>query len=488
MRVVTGAISHETSTFTTVPTTRENYLQRAGFLRGASVLETFKGTNTPTGGFIDGAEAHGFELIPTIHTTPHPSGPTPREIFDEVLGELLDGIAAAGEVDGVLLELHGAMVAEGIDDCEGYILAAVRRLVGPATPVLAQLDIHANVSPRMVEMADVLIGRETYPEIDMAARGRECADVLARIHREGLRPTLALHQIPMVWGMNQVTAHAPMREAIEELHRIETQPGVVCGSISTCFPLADIPDMGASVYIATDNDQAQAERYARELGQWLYARRSDWHFRMPSTREVLDRLPDQGPFPIVLADRNDNPGGGSPGDGTGMLRTFLERGLAQACILYIVDPEAVAACRAAGVGATVELDVGAKTTPLQGRPVRLEAEVMALSDGRFSYDGPMYAGLSGNMGPSAHIRQDGVHVLLVTEREQPFDTAFARTLGLKPEAMHYVGVKSAAHFRAAFEPFAGSIFVVAEPSVHSAETGHLSYHNLGRKLYPLDRF
>ncbi len=485
MRVVTGAISHETSTFTPVPTTRENYQQRSGFLRGEAVLETFTGTNTPTGGFIDGARSHGFGLIPTIHTTPHPSGPTPREIFDEVVDELLDGVAAAGEVDGVLLELHGAMVAEGIDDCEGHILAAVRHLVGPGTPVLAQLDIHANVSAGMVEMADVLIGRETYPEIDMAARGRECADVLVRMHRDGLQPTLALYQIPMVWGMNQVTAHAPMREAIEALHRIEALPGVICGSIATCFPLADIPDMGASVYVATDNDPAMAERHARELGQWLYARRSDWHFPMPSTIEVLDRLAGQGPFPVVLADRNDNPGGGSPGDGTAMLRAFLERRLQKACILYIVDPEAVAACRAAGVGASVELDVGAKTTPLQGRPVRLTAEVMALSDGRFAYDGPMYAGLQGNMGPSAHIRQGGVHVLLVSEREQPFDTAFARTLSLDPKTMNYVGVKSAAHFRAAFEPFAGCIYVVAEPSVHSAETGHLTYQNLGRELYPL---
>ena len=248
MRVVTGTICHETSTFTPVATTWKSYRdEQFGYLRGEEILEKFRGTNTPIGGFLDSAEKHGFELIPTVYANAHPSGPTPRHIFDTILGDLLDSIAAAGKIDGVLLELHGAMVAEGIDDGEGHILGAVRELVGSEVPILAQLDIHSNVSHRMIEMADVLIGRETYPEIDQAARSRECADVLVRILRDGIRPTMALHQIPLVWGMNQVTAHSPMREAIVELHRIEAQPEVICGSIATCYPLADIPDLGAAV-------------------------------------------------------------------------------------------------------------------------------------------------------------------------------------------------------------------------------------------------
>ena len=356
--------------------------------------------------------------------------------------------------------------------------------LGPDVPILAQLDIHANVSRRMVEMADVLIGRESYPEIDMAERGRECAAVLARILKEGLRPTMALHQIPMMWGMNQVTAHSPMKEAIAELHRIEAQPGVVCGSIATCYPLADVPDMGASVYIVTDNDRALAQAYADELATWLYERRAEWHFRMPSTREALAEGEAAGVYPLVFADRNDNTGGGSPGDSTGLLQTFVEAGLQDACILYIVDPEAIARCHQAGVGASLTLDVGGKSSPLQGEPVRLTAEVMGLSDGRFRYDGPMYAGLAGNMGSSAYIRQDSVHVILATQREQPFDTAFARTLGLDPRQMRYIGVKSAAHFRAGFEPWAGAIYVVSEPSLHDAN--HITFRRLGRKIYPLD--
>ena len=163
MRIVTGLIAHETSTFTTVETTRKNYQERYGDLRGSKILSACRGANKPTGGFIEGAEAHGFELIPTIVAEPHPSGPTPRALFDEIVDEMLEGFRNAGPIDGVLLELHGAMVAEGIDDGEGFILTAVRDLVGDL-PIVGQLDIHSNVTPLMIEKADILIGRESYPD------------------------------------------------------------------------------------------------------------------------------------------------------------------------------------------------------------------------------------------------------------------------------------------------------------------------------------
>ena len=487
MRIVTGSISHESSTFTTVETTWASYRNRRfGYLQGAAVLEKFGGTNTAIGGFLAGCEAHGFELVPTIYANAHPSGPTPRAIFDEILADMLERMGAAGTIDGVLLDLHGAMVAEGIDDGEGRILTAVRDLVGPGVPIIAQLDIHSNMSTRMVDMANVIIGHETYPEIDQEERGRECVDVMERILRQGLRPTMALHRLPLVWGMNQVTEHPPMRQAIERLHEIEARPGIVCASIATCFPLADVPDLGASVYVVTDDDLPLAQACADELAGWIWERRSDWQSPMPSTSHALREAAAAGRYPVIFADRNDNTGGGSPGDSTGMLRTFLDEGLQDACVLYIVDPEAAEACWQAGVGAHVALQVGAKSTPVQGEPVAMEAEVVALTEGSFTYEGPRNRGLEGNMGRSAHIRQDGVHVLVVSHREQPFGIAFALTLDLDPRQMRYVGVKSAAHFRASFEPWAGNVIVVSEPGVHSPETVQGRFHNTGRKLYPID--
>ena len=487
MRIITGAFCHETSTFTPVPTTWDSYLnERFGYLRGGEILRKFSRTNTPIGGFAEGARSHGFELLPTIYANPYPSGPTPREIFDAVLSEILERVADAGRIDGVLFELHGSMVAEGIDDGDGHILSAIRDLVGPEVPILAQLDIHSNVSRTMIEKADVLVGRETYPEIDQAERGRECADILMRIHRDGLRPTMALCKIPMIWGLNQVTAHSPMREAIAELHRIEAKPGVVCGSVATSFPLSDVPDMGASVYIVTDADQALAQTCADQLGAWLFARRADWHVTVSSTRDALEEAEAAARYPAIFSDRSDNPGGGSPGDSTGMLKTFIDAKLRKACLIHMVDPEAVRQCQKAGTGATLTLDVGAKSSPLQGDPLTMEAKVVALSDGRFRFEGPRNAGLEGDSGPSSHIEQNGIHVLLVSKREQPFDTALARSLGLNPRRMRYIGIKSATHYRAAFEPWAGAIYPVSEPGVHNPATGELQFHNLGRKLYPID--
>ena len=484
MRIATGSFIHESSTFTTVETTRDSFRkQRFGYLRGEEVLERFDGTNSAVGGFLAGCREHGCELIPTIYAAAMPSAPVPRDVFDEILGDMLGRLEAAGPVDGVLLDLHGAMVAEGIDDGEGHILAAVRQVVGGA-PVVAQFDIHSNVSPAMIEFGDVLIGHETYPEIDQEERGRECAQVMHRILEESLRPVMALSRIPLMWGMNQVTAHPPMRQAIEYLHRIEARPGVICGSIATCFPLADIPHMGASVYVAADGDAALAQGCADELAAWIWERRADWQTPMPSSADALKEAEEVGRYPVVLADRNDNTGGGAPGDSTGMLRTFLEQRLDPACILYIVDPEAVDLCQRAGVGARLRLEVGARSTPVQGRPVTMDAEVVSLGDGGFRYEGPRNRGLAGTMGPSAHIRQEGVHVLLVTRREQPYGVAFSLTMGLDPRRMRYVGVKSAAHFRAGFEPWAGQIHVVSEPCVHSPEG--LTYRNLGRRVYPLD--
>jgi microcystin degradation protein MlrC len=486
MRIVTGAIVHETSTFTPVPTTRESFTERFGPLRGAEIFERFRNTNIPTSGFMDGAEKHGFELIPTLYLSAYPSGPIARDAFEQMLSEMLELMEAAKPFDGVLLELHGSMVAQGIDDADGYILEAVRKLVGPDIPIVAQLDIHSTITQQMVEMADVLIGRETYPEVDMAERGRECADVLMRILRDGVRPTMALHQIPMIWGMNQTTSQQPMREAIERLHALEAVPGVVCASISTGFWLVDAPDMGASVFVVTDNDLPLAQRLADELGEWLYERRAQWHYELPNTREAIRQVQATNAFPAIFADLHDNPGGGSGGDSAGVLRAFLELKLEDACFIHIVDPQAVQECFAAGEGATITLDVGGKTSPLQGAPVRMQAEVVKLSDGTFRHDGPMYHGLLNSYGPTAYIRQGGVHVLLVSKRSQAFDMALARTVGLEPTKMRYIGVKSAGHFRAAFEPWAGSVTLVAEPSVHHPEGGKLAYKRLKRKLYPID--
>lgn len=488
MRVIVGGILHESSTFTVVPTTWDSYLERF-FLTGNEIITTLSGTNTAPSGFIDGAKQFGFEVIPTVYAEAHPSMPTPRPIFDAIVAELLERIRQVGKIDGVLLELHGSMVvgdldtADGLDDAEGHILTLVRELIGDEIPIVVALDIHANMSPLMVEKADVLLGRKTYPEVDMAARGRDCAAILHRIMQEGVHPTMALRLIPMIWGMNQVTDQPPMNEAIAYLREIESRNGVICGSIAVSYYLADVPFMGSSVYVVTDNDATLAQKYADELADWCCLRRAEWHYALPRTKEAIEIARNIGRYPAIFADTRDNTGGGSPGDSTGMLHAFIEAGLEDACILYIVDHEAIAACHSAGVGAELSLKIGGKSSPLQGEPIPMNVEVVALSDGHFKYSGPMYAGLESTMGLSAYVRQGGLHVILVSVGEQPYCTAFAQSMGLDPRQMRYIGVKSTAHFRAGFGAWAGSIQLVDEPSLHGL--GNLPYRRLGRKVYPL---
>jgi microcystin degradation protein MlrC len=277
-----------------------------------------------------------------------------------------------------------------------------------------------------------------------------------------------------------------MRDVIEMVHRLERRPGILSVTIATGFAWSDVPNMGSSVIVNADGDQTLADATADEFAFWLWANRHRWQMPPLSVTDALRRGEAIGRFPIMLADHADNTGGGAPGDSTEILQTFVDLRLRDALLLYIVDPEAIAAARAAGVGQTITVDVGGKSDPVQGPPVRMTAVVRGVSDGAFTYDGPMYAGLTGAMGPSCWLEQDGVHVVLVTAHEQPLGPAFARTLGIDCRAMKYIGVKSAVHFRASFEAFAGSIFNVDARAIHTHDFGRLPFRKRPRPMYPVD--
>jgi microcystin degradation protein MlrC len=480
LRVAIGGLSHETTTFTPVATSVSDFTW--WFARGNQMTEVFRGTNSPIGGFLAGAADEGFEIVPIQHAEALPSGPVSREGFETLLTQLCNGLAHALPVDGLLLDIHGAMVAEGRDDCDGEILREVRRLVGPTTPIVAQLDIHANASPAMAEHADLLVGRRTYPELDMAARGRDCAVLLARLCREEIQTNATLCQLPLIWGTRQATEQEPMATMMRRLNQVITERETLTASILTGFRWADSPHTGSSVYVATSSNVEHSRAITRDLVDLIVAQADDWYEDLRSTREAIEAGEQRGRYPVVLADYLDNPGNGSPGDSTGMLRAFLEAGLTDAAVLYIVDPESVARCVTAGPGARVRLQLGGKSHPAQGPPIDTDAEVLSLSDGRFRYT-TLYAGLESSLGPSALTLVEGVHVVIVSERQQPFDPDFALSLGLDCRQLRWIGVKSMQHFRAGFEPFAGAVELVEEPNVHGPA---LEYRRLGRSLYPID--
>lgn len=491
MRIAIGGVLHETSTFANTPTTLADFESGFGLYRGPEILKRFTGTNICTGGFIDGAARHKFDLVPLLWGFAYPSGLIRSADYAALKREFLSRLrqeeAAHGPVDGVLLDLHGAMVAEGVDDGDGDFIAAVRSAVGPNCPIVVTFDLHGNHSALRVSAATAIVGFDTYPHVDMAERGREAADLLVATLRGEIRPVMAQRQIPLFWSAPcQVTDHPPMKEVIDQVHALEKRPGILSVTVSTAFPWADVPNMGPSVIVVADGDQRLAGATANELSRWIWERRERWHRAPVSVADALAEGEAAGKYPIILADHADNTGGGAAGDSTEILQAFVDRKLCDAVILYIVDPEIVDKAHTVGVGGRLDADVGGKSDPVQGPPVRMQAVVRALSEGAFRYDGPMYAGLTGNMGKSAWIEQDGVHVVVVTAHEQPLGPAFARTLGLDPAAMKYIAVKSAVHFRSGFEKFAGNIYSVDARAVHTHDFASLPYRKPRKPMYPVD--
>jgi microcystin degradation protein MlrC len=491
MRIAFGGISHETATFISTPTTLSDFEGGYGLYRGPAVVERFRGTNICSGGFIEAAGREGVELVPLLWTFAYPSGLIRRRdyelIRDELVARLRTAESQGGRLDGALLDLHGAMVVEGIEDADADVIEAVRAVLGPDRPIVVTTDLHGNHTPRRVQAANAIVGFDTYPHVDMAERGREAAEMIFRTVRGELAPTAAIRQLPLFWGIRcQVTAHPPMDEVMRRVHDMEKRPGILSITVATGFPWADVPDVGASVIVVANRDAALAQRTADELGDWIWENRQRWQTPPMSVREAITEGERRGRHPIILADHADNTGGGSPGDSTEILRAFLDLGLKDALLLYMADPAVARHLHQVGAGRRTHVVLGGKSDPIQGPPVELDAEVVALSNGGFAYDGPMYAGLTGNMGPSAWIRAGGVNVVVVTSREQPLDPAFARSLGIDCTKMRFIAVKSAVHFRSGFEKIAGSIFNVDAAAILTHDFAKLRYARRTRRVFPVE--
>ena len=486
MRIAIGGIEHESSNYSPVETPLEEFYGHSRSGGPGELLQRSGEVNTIIDGFIRELRRQKVEMVPLVWRHA-PSGKQPtRETHEALKESLLALLRQALPVDGVLMSVHGAYSAEGVDDADGDILKSVREVVGPRCPIIGVHDLHCNIGKTMVDNATALIVEDTYPHVDMAERGVEAAHMMVRTVRGEIQPTLAWRSIPLFWAAaKMITAEEPMRLVIDRLHELERQPGVLTASVGVGYQWADVNCAGASTLVVTDNDPAGAQRRADDLARWIWERKETWQREPLSPGRALAQGEALGKYPIVLADQADNPGGGAPSDSTEILRLFLERRLQDAVVLHIVDPETVRTALRAGVGNRVDVEVGGKSHPLVGPPVPMRAEVVALSDGRFVYDGPMFAGLEGDHGDSVLLRQDGVYVAVITLAHQPMDLAFSRELGLDCARMRYICVKSTGHFRSGFKAIAGSIFNVDASSVFTQDFSKLPFKRLGRKIYPM---
>lgn len=486
MRVIVAELSHETNTFSSVSTNLAAF-ERAGIRRGDAIPRDLAGTATPIAGFIDAAADVDLELVPILAVWATPSGMVTADALETLLGEIVAGIAASDPVAGVLLGLHGAMVSDGAADADGYILRRVREAVGPGVPIVATLDLHANISHAMVEAADALIGFDTYPHVDQRERGREAAALLARVARGEVRPAAALAKPPMLpTSQNMPTTREPMRSIIARAHEAEAVPGVLNVTVAGGFPPADVAEAGLSVLVTTDGNAALARRLADELAAFAWSRRDGFLGGVSSWDEAAAALRAIRRGPLVLVDIGDNPWTGGTGDSAELLRFLLAQEIEDAALALIADPESVARCVEAGVGATLELRLGGKVDRLHGEPLPVSGRVRLLSNGRYVNAGPMHAGVPVDLGRTAVVTVGGVDVMVTERAETPIDLNIFRSHGIEPTARRVIALKGKGHFRAAFEPIAERVVLVEGPGISGADLSRLDFRHVRRPIWPLD--
>lgn len=486
MRFFVAMFSHETNTFSTLPTGRRQFEAR-DLRYGGEILEAYRGTGTCLGGMIDAAAARGATLVPSLAAAASPAGRVSADFFNATKQRLLADLRAAGRLDGILLDLHGAMVPEHTEDGEGDLLRTVREAVGPSVPIAVTLDLHANVTAEMVRHVTLLHGYKTYPHVDMDQRGREATERLLDVAAGRVHPTVAWRQPPLLPPIaGQLTARGPMRRLYDLAGEMEQDPRVVSISIFAGFPLADIKDAGLSIYVATDGDQQLADALGDRLAATAWEHRREFlHTAVPVGEAVARALAAEG-RPVVLADIADNTGGGAAGDTTEILRELLRVGARQTTVACIWDPEAVRACVTAGVGATATVRVGGKVDPTHGTPIEVGGRVRTLSDGRFVHKGPMFRGLEGRLGPTAVLDVNDLKIILISLRWQTLDPEMMRFVGIDPTAEKILVVKSSVHYRAAFEPLAHAIIEVDAPGLSSSNLARFTFKHVRRPIYPLD--
>ena len=490
-RIAIGGFLHETNTFAPTKAVYDAFVHGGGWppmSQGEALFAATRNINVGMSGFVAEAQKLGWELIPTIWCAASPSAHVTEDAFERIAKVIVDGIANAGPIDAVYLDLHGAMVAEHHDDGEGELLARVRRVIGNDMPLAVSLDLHANITPAMVEHADALIAYRTYPHIDMADTGRAAARHLALMLRTKQRFAKAFRQplflIPISW---QCTDLEPCKSIYAALAAREgdTVPTL---SFAPGFPAADFPDCGPSI-VAYGRTQADADRAADAIADLVASHESDFDGKIYSPDEGVQYAMERANTaskPIVIADTQDNPGAGGDSDTTGMLRALVRNKATRAATGVIVDPGSAATAHAAGEGATITLKLGGKSGIPGDAPFEETFFVEKLSDGRFTAPGPYFGGSQMNLGPSVCLRIGGVRVVVGSRKAQLADQAMYRFVGIEPTEQSILVNKSSVHFRADFAPIAEEIIICAAPGAMPADTAALPWTKLrpGIRLKP----
>ncbi|OZI22045.1 microcystin LR degradation protein MlrC-like protein [Bordetella genomosp. 7] len=479
MRIFTASLSTETNTFSPIPTGIDSFKAR-GYHPAGQHPDTMLQFSGPLWAARQRARAHGWTVIEGTVAGAVPAGLTTRYAYETLRDEILQDLRNAGQVDMVVLGLHGAMVADGYDDCEGDLISRVREIVGPAVVIGAELDPHCHMTPLMYETADVLVCFKEYPHTDILERAYDLVDLCAAKVRGEASPTLAVYDCEMISIMH--TSREPMRSFVDRLLRMEQEPGILSISIAHGFPWGDVPGMGSKVLVYTDGDAARATQLARELGEEIIGFRDALQTPNPTTAEAIRLVAENGRYPAVLADSADNAGGGAGSDSTFVLADFLAHQVRDAVIGPIWDPVAVSLCMNAGEGAALALRVGGKVSPASGQPVDVHCVVKALKRNAYM------TGLSNTpslIGDVAVVEAEGITMVLNTVRNQAVGRDLFTQFGIDLAQCKYIVVKSSQHFYADFSKVAAQVIYLRTPGSVSSDLHALPYRKITYPKWPL---
>lgn len=491
-RVALGKISHESNSFNPARTTLTDFARRP-IAPLQEVLASWAKNNDVISGFVEGANRYGLELYPTLIAEATPKGPVADEAFNSLTEDLIARLQSAPKLDGLLLDLHGAMVSESQAHADAEIVRRVRRAVGPDFPIVVTHDFHANVSPEIVELSTVLITYKENPHIDMKERGIQAAQIMADTATGKVKPVQALAKPSMMYNIVfQYTKREPLLPIVEESRRLEQNPRILAASVSGGYQYADVPFMGPSVIVVADNDRELAHKEAERLSGMLWATRDRLKLNLPDAAAAVREAMAGDRTPVILVDMGDNIGGGSSGDSTFVLQELL-RQEARGWVVVIADPQAVREAIATGVGGTFDGMVGGKTDTLHGEPVRVRGRVRSLHDGTFvetevRHGGQRYY----DQGTTAVIEVEGSTtdlqnlLMLTTRRQVPFSLHQLISCGIYPQRQKILVVKAAIAYRAAYEPIAGRIIEVDTPGTTAVNSSRFTYRRVRRPLFGLD--
>lgn len=494
MKVVVALVRHETNTFSPIPT------QLASFCRGTqtdgpaysqNAKQLCENTNSAAAAYLDLAESLDAEVEFAILANSVPSGTVQKAAFEHIADTVVAAVQKG--CDAVLLDLHGAMVAEGYPDAEGELLRRIKAVAPASVPVVVALDFHANFSDALIRHATVITGYCTYPHVDIYETGERATRTLKRILFEKLDTTIVWRRLPMLTHMlKQTPAGQPMKDIMDKAMKAEAKGVVLNASVFGGFPLADIPHVGLSVVIVAEKSKkAEAEHLLDELCDMAWSRRDDFVYEVEPLTTSIAKAKQLEHGPVILVDHGDNCGAGGVTDVMAVLEEVMKQGLTDVVAGPIWDPQAVDILIQAGVGATLTIDLGGKTDMpelgLKGQPLQITGTVINITDGNFQITGPMFTGMWLSLGRTVVLESNGVTIFISEKPQEPYDVGVFTHAGIDPFSKKYVLIKSRQHFRAGFEKDARHIVLIAGPGVCSSDYGIFPFRHLSRPIYPLDR-